>query len=63
MLKYYITPIFLFITILALNATGIFYQDRVLFYVDNHVFSYLKKFVKKNDIKSMIQQIRKIDKN
>ena len=33
-----------------------------LFYVDNHVFSYLKKFVKKNDIKSMIQQIRKIDK-
>ena len=34
MLKYYITPIFLFITIQALNAKGIYYQDRVLFYVD-----------------------------
>ena len=40
MLKYYITPIFLFITIQALNAKGIFYQDRVLFYVDNEILDF-----------------------
>ena len=40
MLKYYITPIFLFVIIQALNAKGIFYQDRVLFYVDNEILDF-----------------------